>query len=189
MSTKAYTADHELARGKAGRRRPRRALSSAATCGYMIPDIIRIPNKRLIKSTTRNGVSVMSDPFNLKTIQALAEQCNRQPAFQRAAEWGDVKIVLAIGETRFWLKLYRGRVIDVMAYLPASNPLGYDVIISGQTEAWRELLNSKTKSWAQLASGKIVIDGNLIEANRMHEALCILLESFAVLGQEKSHVA
>ena len=31
--------------------------------------------------------------------------------------------------------------------------------------------------------------GDLIEANRMHEALCILLESFATLGQEKSHVA
>lgn len=131
----------------------------------------------------------MSDPFNLKSIQALAEWCNRQPAFQRAAEWADVNVVLAIGDTRFWLKLYRGRVIDVMAYLPATNPLGYDVIVSGQTEAWRELLNTTTKSWAQLASGKIVIDGNLIEANRMHEALCILLESFATLAKEKSHVA
>jgi hypothetical protein len=131
----------------------------------------------------------MSDPFNLDLIHALAERCNRQPAFQRAAEWADVSVVLAIGERRFWLKLYRGRVIDLMEYLPATNPLGYDVIVSGQVDAWRELRGGTTKSWAQLASGRIVIDGNLIEANRMHEALCILLESFPAIGQESSHVA
>lgn len=131
----------------------------------------------------------MSNSFDLTSMQDLVERCNRQAAFQQAAAWADVKIVLAIGDERFWLKLYRGRIIDLMAYLPASNPLGYDVLVSGEVDAWGELLNPKTKSWAQLASGKIVIDGNLIEANRMHEALCILLESFATGGQETSHVA
>lgn len=122
-------------------------------------------------------------------VQALREHCNSQEAFRKATEWSDVNVVLAFGEDRYWLKLYRGEIIDLMEYVPMSNAFGYDVIVSGDVNAWRELMNGSAKSWALLTTGRVVIDGNLIEANRIHEALCIIMEALAFVPEEVSNVA
>jgi hypothetical protein len=125
---------------------------------------------------------------SLEYVQQLQEHCNGLEDFQKATDWSDVNVVLAMGDKRYWLKLYRGRVMDLMEYLPVSNALGYDVIVSGDEPAWRQLAMG-TKSWEQLTTGRITIEGNLLEANRLHEALCILMESLADVPGEASNVA
>ncbi|OAP24220.1 hypothetical protein A4R44_04993 [Amycolatopsis sp. M39] len=65
-----------------------------------------------------------------------------------------------------------------------SNAFGYRVVIAGQEDAWRDLMGG-TKSWALLTTGRITIDGDLLEANRIHEAICLLVESLADVPEEK----
>lgn len=124
----------------------------------------------------------MSSFPSLEYVQQLQARCNEQEAFNKATEWADVNLVLAIGDHRYWLKIYRGKIIDVMEYLPMSNAIGYRVLVSGAEDAWRELM-SGTKSWALISTGRIAIDGDLIEANRIHEALCLLIESTADIAR------
>lgn len=123
-------------------------------------------------------------------VQDLREYCNSQEAFKKSTEWSDVNVVLAFGSERYWLKLYRGQIIDLMEYKPSSNnAFGYDVIVSGEASAWNELMDGSAKSWALLTTAKITIDGNLLHANRMHEALCILMEAVQYISEEVSNVA
>lgn len=120
----------------------------------------------------------------LSYVKALTAHCNELDTFKKATEWADLNLVLGIGETRFWLKIYRGRIIDVMEYLPMSNAIGYRVLVAGEEEAWRAL-QAGTKSWELLTTGRITIDGDLVEANRFHEALCLLTESVADVSEGK----
>jgi hypothetical protein len=118
----------------------------------------------------------MAEFPSLAFAQRLAERCNEDAAFQNAAAWSDVNVVFAFGDQRYWLKLYRGEIIDVMEYLPMSNAFGYDVIVSGDLDAWRPVLEGDEQLWDPLSGGRITIDGNLLEANRIHEALCLMAE-------------
>lgn len=121
----------------------------------------------------------MSKFPSIDSLNALAARCNENKQFFEATEWADSKIKLEIGSRSFWMKLYRGRIIDVMEYLPGTNALGYDIVVSGAEETWLKFVNEDAKSWALMSTSEIVIDGNLIEANRMHEAICIILESLS----------
>ncbi|MBP6031000.1 MAG: hypothetical protein KA533_06175 [Sphingobium sp.] len=126
---------------------------------------------------------------SIEALNVLAARCNESRAFQEAAEWADSKIKLEVGSRPFWIKLYRGKIIDVMEYLPASNALGYDIVIAGAESAWLKLVDVGYKSWALISTGEIAIDGNLIEANRMHEAICILLEALSTEKEGIRNVA
>ncbi|WP_299269615.1 hypothetical protein [Halorientalis sp.] len=109
-------------------------------------------------------------------VDQIQEQCNDDDQFNEAAEWSDVNVVLEAGEERFWLKLYGGEIIDTMRYEPMSNPLGYDVVISGSAEAWQQVHDAEMPFWKAYSTGEITIDGNLLEANRMHEAIVRMAE-------------
>lgn len=126
---------------------------------------------------------------SLEYLQALRAHCNGLETFRKATEWADVNLVVAVGDQRFWLKLYRGQIIDLMEYLPMTNAFGYRVIVSGEEDAWRELMTGTVKSWALLTTGRLTIEGDLIEANRIHEALCLLVEAVADVPEEKTDVA
>lgn len=114
----------------------------------------------------------------LEDVQMAVKYCNGHAPFKRASEWADTKVLVTSGDDRFWFKLYRGSIIDVAEYAPLSNALGYDVLISGSPEGWGHARNG-SKAWELLTVHQISMDGNLIEANRLHEALCIFMESFA----------
>ncbi len=115
---------------------------------------------------------------SLEFVKGLKDRCNASEAFQEASAWSDVNVVLAFGDQPYWLKLYRGKIMDLMEYQPLSNAAGYDVIVSGELEAWRDLIAGK-KFWEPLSQGRLKVDGNLLEANRMHEAICIMGETLA----------
>lgn len=109
-------------------------------------------------------------------IGEIQEECNGDEQFNEAAEWSDVNVVLEAGDERFWLKLYGGEIIDTMRYEPMSNPLGYDVIISGSADTWQQIYDAEMPFWQAYSTGEITIDGNLLKANRIHEAIVRMAE-------------
>jgi len=109
-------------------------------------------------------------------IEQYQERCNDDEHFNRVSEWSDVNLVLEIAEDRYWMKLYGGEIIDVMKYEPMSNPLGYDVIISGSVDAWEDIRAAEMPVWDALRTGELTIEGNLLEANRMHDAIVRMCE-------------
>jgi hypothetical protein len=112
---------------------------------------------------------------SLEFVKELQERCNSSKDFNIASGWSDTNVVLAFGDERYWLKLYRGEIIDVMEYEPMTNALGYEVIVSGPVDAWKDVLEKRRVFWNTYSTGEITIEGNLIEANRMHEALMLML--------------
>ncbi len=112
---------------------------------------------------------------SLEFVKALQAKLNVDSAFFTASKWSDVKVVLCFGNKRYWLKLYGGKVIDVMEYLP--NPLGFDYMITGSIDAWKALRDKKKPVGELINYGHLVIDGNMIQANRMYESSYIILET------------
>ncbi|MBT3258203.1 MAG: hypothetical protein HN580_28845 [Deltaproteobacteria bacterium] len=109
-------------------------------------------------------------------ITSLQKKCNESSSFRKASSWADTKIVLEIGDSRYYLKLYRGEIIDIMEYLPFSNALGYDILLRGQREVWQKIIE-RQNPFLQLAFlGEIERDGNMLECNRMHEAVSIMTD-------------
>lgn len=116
---------------------------------------------------------------SMEWVEGVQERCNEDDHFHEAAEWSDVNLVIEVGEERYWLKLYGGEVIDAMKYEPMSNALGYDIIVSGSREAWRPIVDGEDTFWKAYSNGEITIDGDLLEANRMHEAIVRITELMA----------
>lgn len=116
---------------------------------------------------------------SLEWLEAVQERCNEDEQFERATEWSDVNLVVEVGEERYWLKLYGGEIIDVMEYVPMANALGYDVVVSGERAAWEPVVAGEDTFWKAYSQGTIAIDGNLLQANRMHEALVQMAELMA----------
>ena len=109
-------------------------------------------------------------------ITSLQKKCNESSSFRKASSWADTKIVLEIGDSRYYLKLYRGEIIDIMEYLTFSNALGYDILLRGQREVWQKIIE-RQNPFLQLAFlGEIERDGNMLECNRMHEAVSIMTD-------------
>ena len=111
---------------------------------------------------------------SLEWVKTLREKCNENVDFRTATMWSDVKLVLGFGDRRYWLKLYKGEIIDLMEYLPMTNPLGYDIIVSGSAEAWRGVIDTQMAFGEATGTDAITIDGNMLECNRMFEAICII---------------
>jgi hypothetical protein len=115
---------------------------------------------------------------SLDFVEALRKALNNNDEFFTASKWSDVKVLLCFGEQRYWLKLYGGKVIDSMEYLPLANPLGWDYMIGGALDAWEELRASGDGSKAGAAllnCGRITVDGDMLQANRMYESTNIIL--------------
>jgi len=124
---------------------------------------------------------------SMEWITTFKEKCNESSNFNKASIWSDTKIVLRIGDNRYYLKLYRGKIIDIMEYLPFSNPLGYDILLSAPTEVWQKILE-KQNPFLQLAFlGEIERDGNMLECNRLHEAISIMTDEIMPQVEPSEH--
>ncbi len=119
---------------------------------------------------------------SLDYVETLQTQLNESDEFAAVSKWSDVKVLLCLGGERYWLKLYGGKVIDVMEYLPLTNPLGWDYRIAADLETWEELRQSgaagrSNAGAAFLNTGRIEVDGNMLHANRMIESTYLLLDA------------
>ncbi len=112
---------------------------------------------------------------SLEFIELLQRTLNNSERFSVVSEWSDVKVLLCFGEARYWLKLYGGKVIDVMEYFPMVNPLGWDYSISGSATTWSELRNGSRPLGHLLDTGDLSVDGNLLQANRLYESTHVIL--------------
>lgn len=114
---------------------------------------------------------------SIEFIHALRDRLNDDDAFATASRWSDVKVLLVLGEERYWLKLYGGKIIDVMIYFPFANPLGWDYMISAPLPTWTALRDGTRALGHLLDTGAIMIDGNLLEANRLYESTHLMLSA------------
>ena len=118
---------------------------------------------------------------SLEFVQALQEALNRDAAFNAASRWSDVKVLLVFGDQRYWMKLYGGKVIDVMEYFPMANPLGWDYMIGAPLDTWRALGDGSRAQGHLLDTGAISVDGDLLQANRMYESTHLTLVAIRAL--------
>ena len=122
---------------------------------------------------------------SLDFVRALQESLNDNEAFNAASRWSDVKVLLCFGQQRYWIKLYGGKVIDMMEYFPMANPLGWDYMISAPLDIWRSLADGSRAQGHLLDSGDITVDGDLMQANRLYESTHVML--VAIRELLKSH--
>lgn len=112
---------------------------------------------------------------SLEFVQALKSSLDENPAFNTASRWSDVKVLLVFGSERYWLKLYGGKVLEVMPYFPMANPLGWDYSISASLDIWRALGDGSRAQGHLLDTGAIAVDGDLLQANRLYESTHLML--------------
>jgi len=119
----------------------------------------------------------VSGPSAEPLAEALIEKANKKSAFKRQTSWYDGTVLMEIGDEIIWLKIYNGKVIDSRDNVP---PIGYDFKISGTIEKWEAFFSGDRKFGDLLRAGgeyyspEITIEGNLMEANRMHETIHLL---------------
>jgi hypothetical protein len=142
----------------------------------------------------------MMDFRNAIFRDRLREALTGHEGFALETRWFDGAILLEDGDARCWLKVYRGRVIEALESVP---PFGFTFKLRGSREAWEELVSGERRFADLLTPGRrrfendpslasadgsapprIAIEGNLLEANRIHEALFHLAECVARTAKE-----
>lgn len=137
----------------------------------------------------------MLDVADPRFRERLASTLNEHEGFGLETRWFDGSILLEIDDRQCWLKVYRGRVLDALDHTP---PFGFTFKLCGAAADWQSLVDGR-RLFADLitpgrrdfkgdpslatadaaASPAIRIEGNRLEASRLHEALFHLAESVA----------
>jgi hypothetical protein len=131
------------------------------------------------------------------TGKALAEHLNASSEFETYARWFDGSILLESEDGQCWLKVYRGKVIDQLPFMP---PLGYTFKLGGPDWAWMALIQRERhfvdlitpgrrhfdddddfSKIDQLAPPALRLEGNVMEAGRVTEAVHLLAEACAAV--------
>jgi putative sterol carrier protein len=105
-----------------------------------------------------------SDTWVADTVAAT----NDDERFATAAEHADESVVLEMGDSVTWLKIYRGEIIDTESYVPQ---FGATFRLVGSEDAWRQLAAGELSLSEALYNVSIRTKGDKIEANRLREAL------------------
>ena len=142
----------------------------------------------------------MIDFTNSRFRDGLRDELNANQGFSAETRWFDGSIALEAEGTTCWLKVYRGRIIEALDAVPV---FGFTFKLRGSREAWKELVSGE-KRFADLitpgqrrferdpslstadrnAPPRIAMEGNLIEATRLHEALFHLAECVVRCAKE-----
>jgi hypothetical protein len=111
--------------------------------------------------------------------EALAAAANSSEEFASAARWFDGALVITVGKSSTWYKIYSGQIIDVAR---GRGVFGYTFEVSGQHEDWLEALEAERVDLQRLlVERKVVVSGNLLEFLRIGRAVDILVEEMGVL--------
>lgn len=143
----------------------------------------------------------MLDFGNERFRSALAEALHKHERFQRHTRWFDGSILLECGETRCWLKVYRGRILETFDHMPQ---LGYTFKILGTQQTWQRFVNGERK-WPDLVTPgsryfaspedvaranpmqppDIRSEGNVLEAQRLVQAISAIAECIEQLAKAR----
>jgi hypothetical protein len=137
-------------------------------------------------------VKIQDQEFRDRFLEALAAD----PDFEAEARWFDGSILIGVGDEQLWVKIYRGKAIDTLEFVPV---FGYTFKLSGADAAW-EMLGNGERTFTDLISAgsrhlgsveaaeaagggyrppELAIEGNGVEAGRMHIATMHLAWAFA----------
>ena len=129
----------------------------------------------------------------------LQEALSRHEGFTVETRWFDGSILLEVDESRCWLKVYRGRIVEALDSTP---PFGFTFKLRGSRRAWEELVSGERR-FADLimpgqrrfendpslasadgaAPARIAIEGNMLEATRIYEALFHLADCVSQIAK------
>lgn len=131
--------------------------------------------------------------------EALVQRLGEHSRFKSETRWFDGSILLQSGSSKIWLKVYRGQILETLPFLP---PLGYTFKVGGPTGAWGMLFSGE-RCYADLVTpgvrhfadnsdlsrlgeitSELSVEGNLMEASRMTEAVHCLIEVVTEIGKE-----
>ncbi len=105
---------------------------------------------------------------------SLWARISDDPAFASTAAWFDTTIVLESGEQAIFLKIYRGRIIDMGR---GHGFLGYTFALSAGEGTWTRVLSEGNKGLHRaLTAGDVRPRGDLIEFNRGVKMVSLLIE-------------
>ena len=141
----------------------------------------------------------MIDFASVEFRDRLQERLNRHEGFAVETRWFDGSIAIEADTATCWLKVYRGRVIEALGAVP---PFGFTFKLRGSRESWQELVSAKRRFADLITPGqrrfendpslstadrsappRIAIEGNTLEATRLHEALYHLAECVVASAQ------
>lgn len=144
-------------------------------------------------------MAVFADP---SVGEALVEALNANPEFEQYTRWFDGSVLLESQDGQVWLKVYRGKVIDQMPFMP---PLGYTFKLSGSDWAWGALRSGErlfvdlltpglrhfsteadVARLGEMAPPEMRLEGNVMEAGRITEAVHALAATFATVARQET---
>lgn len=113
---------------------------------------------------------------SMEWMEAFRDECNADPDFQREAKFADTKVVLFFGDKAYYLKLYKGEIIDLEDFILNFAPLGYDIVVRADMDVWNSIRTKEAKFWDHLNSWRVEVGGNHMDAHRLHEVICIMCQ-------------
>jgi hypothetical protein len=141
----------------------------------------------------------MVDFGSVQFRERLADALTHHEGFALETRWFDGSILVEADEARCWLKVYRGRIIETLGSVP---PFGFTFKLRGSRQAWQELISGERRLAELITPGqrrfandpslatadgaapsRIAIEGNLLEATRIYEALYHFAECVARSAQ------
>jgi len=87
-------------------------------------------------------VKIQDQEFRDRFLEALAAD----PEFEAEARWFDGSILIGTSDEQLWVKVYRGKAIDTLEFVPV---FGYTFKISGADAAW-EMLGNDERTFTDL---------------------------------------
>lgn len=107
-------------------------------------------------------------------FRSFCDTLETDEQFRRAMARFDGSIKLEVGDDVIWMKLYRGRVLEVLGQ---EAEFGSTFTVSGSPEQWTRLLTEDRNPFGeQQTLGKIEFRGNVLEATRMKDGLNVLVD-------------
>ncbi len=117
----------------------------------------------------------MNDKYK-EWLASVSDAAGKDAEFAAGSEWLDTRLLVRIGATACWFKIYRGRIIDAMGYDTSGNRLGYDVVVAGSADAWKRIVRENSPFGREHATGFMSVDGNRTEGDRSYRAIVALAD-------------
>lgn len=133
-------------------------------------------------------------------IENFIVSLNSDDRFVIQTRWFDGSVLLADDKDKCWLKIYRGKVIDYLLYMP---PIGYTFKLGAPNSAWDSISKGTKKFHELLLGGRreflsfndlydtlpprppvFCLEGDLMEAFRIIEAIYLLAENYVSVSKK-----
>lgn len=140
-------------------------------------------------------MAVFADP---SVGEALVERLNADAEFEKYGRWFDGQILLESEDGQVWLKVYKGKVIDLMPFMPM---FGYTFALSGSDAAWGMLASGERlfvdlltpgarhfeddpelKTLGEMIPSQMKLGGNLMEAGRVTEIIHLIAAAYVAVA-------